>query len=325
MEPSVYILLLLIIIVLVGSACCSGVEAAFLAVNSMRILELSSKQKPKSSANQLLKLRKHLGRTLTVITITNNGFNIIGSLLLGVYGALIIRSSFGLTLFSILFYVLVVLLGEVLPKAIGTKFSLQIAILSVPILRALNNLMRPFLILIEQLFPVITAENEISTDEEEIRQMAKIGSQKGYIEADEAAMILKVFQLNDLKAKDLMVPRVSAPCLDGSLNLDEISGLIISDKSPWWVILGDKVDKIQGVVKREKMLVELINGKNKNLLSEICEPVDYIPEMIKADQLLTRFDKNHKGVKVVVDEFGGFVGIIGAEAVLSVLAGWWKK
>jgi len=105
----------------------------------------------------------------------------------------------------------------------------------------------------------------------------------------------------------------------------EILKLIMADNSPWWVILGDKVDKIQGVVPRERMLAELINGENKKLLSEICEPVDYIPEMIKADQLLTRFDKNHKGVKVVVDEFGGFVGIIGAEAVLSVLAGWWKN
>jgi len=238
---------------------------------------------------------------------------------------LVINNNFGLTLFSIAFYILVVLVGEVLPKALGTRFSVQIALLSVPILRILNTLMRPFLILIEQIFPVITAENEISTDEEEIRQMAKIGSQKGFIEADEAAMIFKVFQLNDLKAKDLMTPRVSAPCLDGSSNLDEISKLIMSDSSPWWVVLGDKVDKIQGVVKREKMLAELIDGKNKKLLSEICEPVDYIPEMIKADQLLTRFDKNHKGVKVVVDEFGGFVGIIGAEAVLSVLAGWWKK
>jgi CBS domain containing-hemolysin-like protein len=250
MEPSVYILILLIILILVGSACCSGAEAAFLAVNSIRILELASKQKPKSSANQLLKLRKHLGRTLTVITITNNGFNIIGSLLLGVYGAFIIKSSLGLTLFSIVFYVLVVLLGEVLPKALGTRFSLQIAMFSVPILRMLNSLMRPFLLLIEQLFPVITAENEISTDEAEIRQMAKIGSQKGFIEADEAAMILKVFQLNDLKAKDLMIPRVSAPSLDGSSNLDEISKLIISNNSPWWVVLGDKVDKIQGIAKR---------------------------------------------------------------------------
>jgi len=325
MEPSVYILILLIIIILVGSACCSGVEAAFLAVNSIRILELASKQKPKSSANQLLILRKHLGRTLTVITITNNGFNIIGSLILGVYGALIIKSSFGLTFFSISFYVLVVLVGEVLPKALGTKFSLQIAILSVPVLRTLNTVMRPFLILIEQLFPVITTENEISTDEEEIRQMAKIGSQKGFIEADEAAMILKVFQLNDLKAKDLMIPRVSAPSLDGSSNLDEISALLISNNSPWWVVLGDKVDKIQGIAKREKLLTEIINGENKKLLSDLCDPVEYIPEMIKVDKLLTRFDKDHKGVKVVVDEFGGFVGIIGAEAVLSVLAGWWKK
>jgi len=325
MEPSVYGLILLIIFILIGSACCSGVEAAFLAVNSIRILEIATRQKPKSTANQLLKLRKHLGRTLAVITITNNGFNIIGSLILGVYGALVINSSYGLTFFSISFYILVVLVGEVLPKALGTRFSVQIALLSVPILRILNTLMRPFLILIEQIFPVITAENEISTDEEEIRQMAKIGSQKGLIEADEAAMIFKVFQLNDLKAKDLMIPRVSVPCLDGSSNLDEISELIISDNAPWWVILGDKVDKIQGVVRRENMLKELINGKNKKLLSEICEPVDYIPEMIKADQLLTRFDKDHKGVKVVVDEFGGFVGIIGAEAVLSVLAGWWKN
>ena len=325
MEPNIFILILLILIILIGSACCSGVEAAFLAVNSIRIIELATKQKPISSANQLLKLRKHLGRTLTVITITNNGFNIIGSLILGFYGALIINNKLALTIFSISFYVLVVLVGEVVPKAIGTRFSLKIAILSVPILRMLNILMRPFLILIEQLFPVITAENEISTDEEEIRQMAKIGSQKGLIEADEAAMISKVFQLNDLKAKDLMIPRVSAPTINGCETLDEISKLILSNESSWWVVLGDKVDKIQGVAKRDHLLTTLIQGGNQLLISDLCDPVEYIPEMMKIDKLLTTFDKDNKGVKVVVDEFGGFVGLIGAEAILSVLAGWWKK
>jgi len=309
----------------VGSACCSGAEAAFLAVNSIRIVEVAAKQKPNSYANQLLKLKKHLGRTLTVITITNNGFNIIGSLILGVYGALVINNNIGLTIFTISFYILVVLLGEVLPKAIGTRFSLQVAIISVPILRALNILMKPFLIFIEKLFPVITAENEISTDEEEIRQMAKIGSQRGFIEADEAAMISKVFQLNDLKAKDLMIPRVSAPSLDGSEKLSNISKSIISNNSPWWVVLGDKVDKIQGVAKRELLLTTLLKGDHSKLVSELCDPVEYIPEMIKIDKLLTTFDKDKKGVKVVVDEFGGFVGLIGSEAVLSVLAGWWKK
>ncbi len=325
MEPNVLILISLILFILIGSACCSGAEAAFLAVNSIRIIELAAKQKIKGSANQLLKLRKHLGRTLTVITITNNGFNIIGSLTLGFYGALVINNRLGLTIFSIVFYILVVLIGEVVPKAIGTRFSLQIAILSVPILRMLNILMRPFLTLIEKLFPVITAESEISTDEEEIRQMAIIGSQKGLIEADEAAMISKVFQLNDLKAKDLMTPRVSAPSINGCETLENISKLIISNNSPWWVVLGDKVDKIQGVANRENLLTAIINKKNSSLISDLCEPVEYIPEMIKIDKLLTTFDNDNKGVKVVVDEFGGFVGLIGAEAILSVLAGWWKK
>jgi len=325
METNVLILVTLIFIILIGSACCSGAEAAFLAVNSMRIFELAAKQKTKGSANQLLKLRKHLGRTLTVITITNNGFNIIGSLILGFYGALLINNRLGLTIFSIGFYVMVVLIGEVVPKAIGTRFSLQIAILSVPILRLLNSLMRPFLTLIEKLFPVITAENEISTDEKDIRQMAKIGSQKGLIEADEAAMISKVFQLNDLKAKDLMIPRVSAPSINGRETLENISELIVSNTSPWWVVLGDKVDKIQGIAKREKLLTAIIKKNKSALINELCEPVEYIPEMIKIDKLLTTFDNDNKGVKVVVDEFGGFVGLIGAEVILSVLAGWWKK
>ena len=66
-------------------------------------------------------------------------------------------------------------------------------------------------------------------------------------------------------------------------------------------------------------------GKIRNYYQKFANLWTSFPEMIKADQLLTKFDKNHKGVKVVVDEFGGFVGIIGAEAVLSVLAGWWKN
>ena len=141
---------------------------------------------------------------------------------------MIIDSRFGLT-YSQLFYILVVLVGEVLPKALGTRFSVQIALI-VPILRILNSVMRPFLILIEQIFPVITAENEISTDEEELDKWQKLAVKKVW-RSDEAAMIFKVFQLNDLKAKDLMIPRVSAPCLDGSSNLHEISDFIMSKNS----------------------------------------------------------------------------------------------
>ncbi len=170
--------------------------------------------------------------------------------------------------------------------------------------------------------PVITAENELSTDEEEIRQLARIGSQKGQIEADEAAMISKVFQLNDLTARDLMTPRVAAPTLDGSTTLEELRSNLLSNNSQWWVVLGEEVDKILGVANRERLLTALLEGQGQLTASELSERVEFVPEMIRVDRLLTSFSSKKKGIRVVVDEFGGLVGLIGPEAVLAVLAGW---
>jgi len=182
--------------------------------------------------------------------------------------------------------------------------------------------MRPLVLLLEQLLPSITEENEISTDEEEIRQLARIGSLKGQIEADEAAMIAKVFQLNDLTARDLMTPRVAAPTLDGSISLEVLRTNLLTNNSPWWVVLGEEVDKVLGVASRERLLIALLEGRGNLTPTDLCESVEFVPEMIRADRLLTNFRGDKSDVRVVVDEFGGFVGLIGSEAVLAVLAGW---
>ncbi len=327
MSPELPFLAILVVIVLIGSALCSGTEAAFLAVNPLRVHELAAKQRPLKRAKKLAKLRYRLGRTLTVLTITNNGFNIFGSLVLGIYATKVFQnnSSIALPLFSIGLTILILLLGEILPKSIGTKLALQVSLASAPILDLLSILMRPIILPLEQLLPVLTTENEISTDEEEIRQMANIGSQKGQIEADEAAMISKVFQLNDLTARDLMIPRVAAPTLDGDMTLEQLKVILLESNVQSWVVLGKGVDKVIGIVDRESLLTALLQGNNQLTPKELSRTVEFVPEMIRVDRLLTGFHKQKNDVKVVVDEFGGFVGLIGAEAVLAVLAGWWGK
>ena len=322
-------LALLVLVVLIGSAFCSGVEAALLTVNPLRVHELAARPKPVSGARRLARLRQRLGRTLTVLVITNNGFNIFGSLMLGSYATFVFErneiNGIALPLFSVGLTILVILLGEILPKSIGSRLAIEISLASAPVLHLLGVIMRPLLLLLEKLLPVITAENEISTDEEQIRQMARLGSQKGQIEADEAAMIAKVFQLNDLKARDLMTPRVSAPTLDGSASLNDLKTTLIKNNDQWWVVLGAEVDRILGVANREKLLTALLEGEGHLTPAELSETVEFVPEMIRVDHLLTSFDNDKNGVRVVVDEFGGFVGLIGAEAVLAVLAGWWRK
>ncbi|WP_320666971.1 CNNM domain-containing protein [Prochlorococcus sp. MIT 1307] len=322
-------LALLVLVVLIGSALCSGVEAALLTVNPLRVHELAARPKPIPGAKRLARLRQKLGRTLTVLVIANNGFNIFGSLMLGSYATFVFEQNgingIALPIFSVGLTILVILLGEILPKSIGSRLAIEVSLASAPVLHFLGLIMRPLLLFLEKLLPVITEENELSTDEEEIQQMAHLGSQKGQIEADEAAMITKVFQLNDLKARDLMTPRVSAPTLDGAARLNDLKTTLLNNNEEWWVVLGAEVDKILGVVNREKLLTALLVGDGEETPAELSEAVEFVPEMIRVDHLLTNFDNDKKGVRVVVDEFGGFVGLIGAEAVLAVLAGWWRK
>jgi CBS domain containing-hemolysin-like protein len=329
MSSDLLVLLLLVLVVLLGSALCSGVEAALLTVSPIRVHELAARERPVAGARRLAQLRKRLGRTLSALVIANNGFNIFGSLMLGGYAAWVFEqrniSGAALPVFSVGLTVLVILLGEILPKALGSRLALPVALASAPLLHWLGLALRPLVLLLERMLPAITAEAELSTNEEEIRLLARLGSQKGEIEADEAAMIGKVFQLNDLTARDLMTPRVAAPTLDGGLSIEAQRAQLMSNNDPWWVVLGDQVDKVLGVASRERVLTALL--ENRGLLTpvDLCEPVEYVPEMIRADRLLTGFRRDSSGVRVVVDEFGGFVGVIGAESVLAVLAGWWRK
>jgi putative hemolysin len=323
------LLVLAVVVMLLGSSLTSGVEAAILTVNPIKVHQLAGRAKPVRGARLLGALRQRLGRTLAVLVIANNIFNIFGSLMVGGFAGSVF-AGYGvegpaLPLFSFGLTVLVILLGEILPKAIGSRMALPVSLASAPVLALLQRLLLPLVLLLERLLPAITAENEISTDEEEIRLLARLGSQKGKIEADEAAMIAKVFQLNDLTARDLMTPRVAAPTLSGPQTLEAQRDLLLSNHAPWWVVLGEEVDQVLGVAGRERLLTALLQQQGSTRAADLCESVEFVPEMIRADRLLTSFRRNSSGVRVVVDEFGGFVGVIGPEAVLAVLAGWWRR
>ena len=113
--------------------------------------------------------------------------------------------------------------------------------------------------------------------------------------------------------------------LAAAVPLNEARPQLLANHAEWWVVLGDEVDEIVGVASRERLLTALVEGQGALTPADLSEAVEYVPEMIRADRLLTGFRRNSGGVRVVVDEFGGFVGVIGAEAVLAVLAGWWRR
>nr|YP_002048870.1 hypothetical protein PCC_0210 [Paulinella chromatophora]ACB42660.1 hypothetical protein PCC_0210 [Paulinella chromatophora] len=319
----------LVLIILLGSALCSGVEAALLTVNPLRVHELVVRPVKVQGARTLQLLKNRMGRALAVLVIANNAFNIFGSLMLGGYVSNLFEKNgidgIALPIFSMVLTLLVILLGEILPKAIGSRLAVGVSLAAAPAVAILLRVLLPIVLLLEWLMPAITAENEISTDEGEIRLLARLGSQKGQIEADEAAMIGKVFQLNDLTARDLMVPRVAADTLPGMELLRNLKMILLENATSWWVVLGEEIDEVLGVVSRESLLAALLAGRGNITVASLIEPVEFVPEMIRADRLLTVMRRRSHAVRVVVDEFGAFVGVVGAEAVLAVLAGWWRR
>ena len=319
-------LIVLGVVILVGSAIATGVEAAILTVSPIQVHNLGQQRVPGARALERIKARP--GRALALLVVANNLFNISGSMVLGSHADQVFETGFGgaagLIAFNVVFTLLVILFAEILPKAIGNNFSMGISLASARLLLVLERLSLPLLLLLEKLMPAITAEAELTTNEREIHLMARLGSQQGQIEADEAAMIGKVFALNDLTARELMVARVATPSLPGASSLEAVrSEIIAAPEDAWWVVLGEEVDEVLGVQSREEALTELLRGRGDRLVSEVCDPPHFVPEMIRADRLLTTFRRGDRSaVRVVVDEFGAFVGLVSAADILGVLAGW---
>jgi CBS domain containing-hemolysin-like protein len=325
MNPFV-VLVVLGAVILVGSAIATGVEAAILTVSPIQVHTLTQQRVPGSRALERIKARP--GRALALLVVANNLFNISGSMLLGSRADEVFHGGYGgamgLVIFNVVFTLLVILFAEILPKAIGNSFAMPISLVASRALLILERLSLPVLLLLEKLMPAITAEAELTTNEREIHLMARLGSQQGQIEADEAAMIGKVFALNDLTARDLMVSRVATPSLPGATTLASAQEEILAaPEDAWWVVLGEEVDEVLGVQSREEALTELLRGNGQRSVSELCEAPQFVPEMIRADRLLTTFRRGDKtSVRVVVDEFGAFVGLVSAADILGVLAGW---
>ncbi|MFN5194947.1 MAG: CNNM domain-containing protein [Cyanobacteriota bacterium] len=318
------VLLALAVVILLGSAVASASEAAILTVSPIQVHALARRQV--SGALSLERIKSRPGRALALLVVINNLFNISGSMVLGAQAENVFgdgAAGLGLIAFNGGFTLLVILLGEILPKSLGSSLAVPLSLVAARLLLPLERLTLPLLKVLERLMPAISSEADLTTNEREISLMARLGSQQGQIEADEAAMIGKVFALNDLTARDLMVSRVAVPALSGAEPLDGQRRRILDSADAWWVVLGEEVDEVLGVLSREGALTALLEGRGRAAVRDLCEPPQFVPEMIRADRLLTSFRRGDQAsVRVVVDEFGALVGLVSAEAILGVLAGW---
>ncbi|MEM8778306.1 MAG: hemolysin family protein [Cyanobacteria bacterium P01_G01_bin.49] len=312
-------LVFIIFIVLTGSAICACAETALFSISRVKVRQLAQSRKPAPVALQ--SIRSKMNRPIATIVILNNVFNIVGSIVIGSLATEVFGDAW-LGLFSSVLTFLIIVCGEIVPKTLGERYAEPIALIVAIPVQFLALIFTPIVWLMEQITSPLTKSKKLpTTNEAEIRFLTMIGYKEGVIEDDEAEMIQRVFQLNDLTAADLMTPRVILTFLKGELTLADCQDEIINSEHSRILIIDESIDKILGYCLKNDLLISIIEDHKDQKLTNLIRPVHYVPESIKADKLLKNFQNTREHLMVVLDEYGGVSGVVTLEDVLEVLTG----
>lgn len=310
---------LIIATVLLGSALCSCAEASLFSISLVRVRQLA--ETGGAQAKTLLLLRENLGRPISTIVVLNNVANIGGSIVIGELASNIFGSqwigafSAGLTLAVIMF-------GEIIPKNLGERYAEPIALAAARPVRILTMILTPVVWLIERLVaPIIGTRKLPTTNEAEIRLLARIGQQEGIIESNESEMIERVFRLNDITAGHIMTPRVSMSVLEADALLADVRDDLINSEHSRMVVIGASIDDVRGIALRTELLVAILAGQADKPVAQFMRPPNLVPASIRADRLLEALRQSRQHLAVVIDEYGGVGGVVTLEDVLEVLTG----
>ncbi|WP_125702800.1 hemolysin family protein [Lacticaseibacillus daqingensis] len=219
--------------------------------------------------------------------------------------------------------------GELYPKQLALAMTEKVAKAAVTPISWLSVAMRPFVWLLSastnlllKLTPVEFSDTANQVTRDEMVSMIESGKQSGAIEPDEYEMMEGIISLNNKMAREVMVPRIDAFMIDANepdaTAIDAILGNIYS-RIP--VYQGDK-DNVIGVVHIKNLLREARQvGFNQVRLEAIMTDPLFVPETISVDDLLTEMRIRQQQMGILLDEYGGVVGLVTIEDLIEEIVG----
>ncbi len=321
-------LILIAAISLLFSAFFSGVEIAFISSNKLQ-LELD-KNKGRFSSKMITVFSKNESDFIATMLIGNNialvVYGVIMTQILTPQLQILFSSSLVLLFMQTVITALIVLVtAEFLPKAIFRIFPNQILnIFSIPIwlffivLRPLAflflntaNLLLKYVLNLnieddKQVFGKVDLDNFLSSVK------SADGEEDTRVEVE---MLQNALDLSEKKVRECMVPRTELIALDVLSSIDNVKDRFIETKLSKLLVYKGNIDNIIGYIHSSDLF------KNPNNLKSVLLPLPFVPESMKAMELLNQFIETNKGIAVVLDEFGGTSGMLTIEDVTEEIVG----
>ena len=340
MEDSIIFLLLVQVILIALNAIFASAEIAVLSVKETKLEKMAEEGNKK--AIRLTHLTSEPSKFLSTIqvAITLSGF--LGSafaadnfsdplveFLIGL-GIGIPRSTLNtlsVVVITLILSYFTLIFGELVPKRIAMKKSEQLALAISGLVSAISTLFKPivwFLSLstnaILRLCGIDPTETDDAVSEEEIRMMVDAGSEKGAIDYEEKEFIQNVFEFDDLMAGEIATHRTDVTILFLEDSHEEWEQIIHDSRHTLYPVCDNSPDQVVGILNA-KDYFRLSDKTRQSVLEGAVRPAYFVPETVKADVLFRNMKQGHHSLAVILDEYGGMVGIVTLNDLIEELVG----
>lgn len=313
--------LIIIIICVVMSAYFSATETAFSSLNRIRIKNMAEKKNKK--AKLVLDLSEKYDSMLSTILIGNNIVNIASASLATVLCVKLCGAEMGPTVSTVVTTVVVLVFAEVTPKSIAKEFPEKFAMFSAPFLKMLMVILTPFNFLFLQwkklLSVIIKSDNSYSITEEELLTIVDEAQQEGGIDAQEGNLIRSAIEFTEQEAIDIITPRIDITGVSTKATKEEIAEIFAETAYSRLPLYEDNIDHIVGIIYQKDFHNYIYNTDKE--IDSIVRPALFITKHKKIGELLKELQQQKSHIAVVLDEYGGTIGIVTLEDILEELVG----
>ncbi|MBQ7225991.1 MAG: HlyC/CorC family transporter [Clostridia bacterium] len=317
-------LLIAMIALLAFSFLFSSIEMAYSTFNKIRVKNLA--QNGNKRAELVIQLESKYDKLLNSVLIGNNIVNIALSSIATIFfmDVIVSNESLAATVSTIVITVAVLIFGEITPKVIAKENADSYAIALAPVIKFFVIILTPFSVifggwskLIHKIFK--SKEQEASFTEDELITIVDEAEEGGVLEEEEGNLIRSAIEFNDVCAGDILTPRVDICAISKEDSIQDIAKTFIENAYSRLPVYGEDMDDIIGILHEKDFFIAYHNN-NKTITKHLQKPV-HVSEHIKIADLLQVLKTKKCHMAIVVDEFGGTMGLVTMEDIIEELIG----
>jgi putative hemolysin len=321
MTPDEILWIGLFIACLVLSGFFSSSEVALISITRAKVRTLVNEGKKGSDA--LARLKEYPDHILIAILIGNNIVNIAAA---SIATAIAIDhfGSAGVGIATGVVVILMLIFGEIGPKTYAARYTEKLALFSAPIILFLTKLLLPLLWFYDWLTTRLspgTGIAEPSVTEEEIKEWIDVGEEEGMIEEEERQMLYSVFKFGDTTAREIMTPRLDVIMIEDVSSLENAITLFNETGLSRLPVYHDQIDNVVGILNIKDVFSAEFSKKEVVTIKELMHDAYFVPESKMIDDLLKEMQLKKVHMAIVMDEYGGFAGVVTVEDILEELVG----